>query len=609
MMQRVKLYTEISQAYWYIQDGLTAKFLPAEIALGETKPRNVSWLDNLFDGGIVLPTDKEEPLTFVISGPPGSGKTTLALELCYRLARNESKLNEQNMHSVYLSLDADSDRIIENAESFGWKDTNQSIIKFRGRKPDVQLVTVWGREQLHDWENLYLVVESALQEISVKPDVLVIDSLNVLDAPARGNYFWRFLRSTARGTKIVIFLLDTGFDNQPHSFWEYACDNLIRMDYTTIHDYYIRTIEVVKARYQSHVWGKHQLKVYSKPGEIDRNASDYRIRIQRAHPYREEGGIFIFPSLHYYLSVYKRQSSMTADDPVRDLLPTKLSEVVKLPRGRCTAFIGDRGGHKSHLGYLNLLHRIINHDESGLVISLRDDEGMTKKTMNIILEQEEALSAKKQTLDLAKYEREEQLEILYFPPGYITPEEFFHRMFIGIKRLKRKGKRLNVLFNSLDQLAARFPLCAKQEIFVPAIIEVLTGENITSIFIAVDEPGQPVEQYGLLPMSDLILSFYRRSFEFDSYYKHLNEVWNLEGQKGGFGKRIAKIKEQQQLSTREEVVVEVVRYAGGQKGGARGLLELVDQAHLNGELHEKPGLHFTKLSQMFPHGKLVRGVS
>ena len=43
--------------------------------------------------------------------------------------------------------------------------------------------------------------------------------------------------------------------------------------------------------------------------------------------------------------------------------------------------------------------------------------------------------------------------------------------------------------------------------FIPGIIASLSGEDITSMFIAVDEKGQPEEQYGLIPMADLVLSF------------------------------------------------------------------------------------------------------
>ena len=56
----------------------------------------------------------------------------------------------------------------------------------------------------------------------------------------------------------------------------------------------------------------------------------------------------------------------------------------------------------------------------------------------------------------------------------------------------------------------------------------LTGEKVTSIFIAVDEPGQPRELYGLLPLADLVISFYRHLFSFKDYFTHLSEKWNIE---------------------------------------------------------------------------------
>ena len=81
------------------------------------------------------------------------------------------------------------------------------------------------------------------------------------------------------------------------------------------------------------------------------------------------------------------------------------------------------------------------------------------------------------------------------------------------------------MFNSLDQISARFPLCAKQEIFIPGIIQTLSGEDVTSICVAVDEPGQPVQQYGLLPMADLIVSFSKRRFTTQDYYSQIEKGW------------------------------------------------------------------------------------
>ena len=85
----------------------------------------------------------------------------------------------------------------------------------------------------------------------------------------------------------------------------YACDIVIRLDYTSVRDYYLRTIEIVKARYQGHVLGKHQVKIYERPTLPSESDPHRDAKLRRYHPYRQEGGIFIYPSIHYYLSNYK----------------------------------------------------------------------------------------------------------------------------------------------------------------------------------------------------------------------------------------------------------------------------------------------------------------
>lgn len=622
--------SNVSQAFWYTLDRNKVDFTPAEIAIGLAKSKSIAWFDELFDGGILLPGEKGKPMSFLITGPPGSCKTTLALELCYRLTASQ-------LFSLYISTEADSDQLIANAHSLGYEDVMDRIIRFKKRQLDNFAVAIWGKEDIKEWKTLSEIVETAIESLKsflighaktpkfisklyggVKrtptmrqieefiPHILVIDSLNIVGAAEREQFFQEFLTIASKGTKLVIFILDSGSSEADHKFWEYVCDTVVRLDYTTVQDYYFRTIEVVKARYQSHVWGKHQLKVYPKFIHDEGNIE----KLRRAHPYRKEGGIFIYPSIHYYLSQYKRLGHEQRPEP-NDTYPSDINRILGLrketggeggiPEGRCTAFIGRRGGHKSHLGFLHLLHRIFNRKETGLVISLRDDEEMTRLTMESILRQE----FPQRTRTIKDIEEGNQLEILYYHPGYITPEEFFHRMFISVHRLKRTGKRLTIVFNSLDQLSARFPLCAKQQIFVPGMIEALSGEGVTSIFIGVDEPGQPVEQYGLLPMADLILSFNPYRFSFTDYYNHLEAAGRFIEMSKEYQSKITRIKELSGNNDREEVVLQIIRSAGGQRAGARGLLELIDRDKLDVSLHESPGLHFTELSPKFPNGEPV----
>jgi KaiC/GvpD/RAD55 family RecA-like ATPase len=661
----VKIKSGISQAFWCDTSSALAKFQAAELAFDTSNMQTLSWFDNLFEGGISLPKGRGDvlrPVTMLVSGPPGCGKTTLITELCYRLAVNEQG-NDEALSTLYISTDAETGRLIDNAADLGWAKARDYFIPFSPDDASPKLkeglksmIGVWGREQflktiadqdvlssmievavtaLENWVLKAKVPDSVLKRwrdkgaagsvdrVGFIPDILVVDSLNILNPEGQMKFFQSFVKA-CKATKLVIFVLNTGIENQEHKLWEYFSDIVVQLDHQYIHDYYVRTMEVVKARYQSHRWGKHQLKIYANPKplrepdltDVDR-VREYNTMMKRSHPYRTAGGVFIFPSIHSYLSIYKRktlsempsrlQGSSRPEAPARDrTYPEKLNAVFQVPKGRCTAYIGERGGHKSHLGYLHLLNRVINHaGESCLIVSLREDEGTTKKTLQNIAKQE--FNCDHTRLD--SLEKDNHLEVLYFPPGYITPEEFFHRIFISVHHLKKQGNPLTVMLNSLDQISARFPLCAKQEIFIPGIIQTLSGEGVTSICVAVDEPGQPVQQYGLLPMADLIVSFSMRRFSAQDYYNHISRGWQEDFKSDEElqlkFQRLHEAASNNQSLSREAVVLQVIRFSGGERAGKRGMLELVNEDELERFPYPRAGLHFTPLSEELRQGEVL----
>lgn len=652
-MKKVK--TGISRAYWCARKPEKKFAFERACVRDETagyEGREIAWFDVLFDGGIMIPSPVEKQtraLTILISGPPGSGKSTLALELAYRL-REENKSEREKWHCLYVTSESSGSWLEKKIESYGWpqEDVHYGNLETTMNKntPEIAhldiLETDEVRRQLETVE-ANSAVGKVLEAVAgifgrsarefkdvatkratkkrekmvdgiiqlMKPGILVIDSLNTVEHTKKSELFRRFSELTVAGPKILVIILDTitpRVHKGAYEFWAYECDTIIRLDKRYDSNYMVRTIEIEKARYQSHVWGVHQLKIYG-PNRLEdiEKKEDPR----RAHPYREEGGIFIFPSIHYYLSSYKRKSP--PDKPTTaEAIPEELKELLHggLPEERCTGLVGERGNHKSHLGYMHLLHRILNKEERGLIISLRDGEGVARTTMQRILDEQEDFKDFK-NVSPEGLEDDDRLEILYYPPGYITPEEFYHRMYLSVQRLKHKSDsaKITLLFNSLDQLGARFPLCAKEQVLIPGIIETLCAERITSLFIGVNEPGQPEEQYGLLSMADLVLSFEKRIFQRADYKGHLEQ--RISEKLSQKRQKDARNKLNKSVSIKPRaVVLRVERFAGGQTAGRGGILELVREDSPLFGFYGRQGLCFTEFSPNYGEGfKPVMGLS
>lgn len=678
-MSEPRWKTRISQAFWCHpnEDRIDEAFRPAEDPLRSNE--SLCWFDRLFYGGIHIPSGTGRPLTFLLTGPPGTGKSTLAMELAYRLAQARPPEGGcgNGLSSLYVATEMSVAQAYEKATSFGWEHTQifraypdvppemkgeQSPIEGQGcvlllaseSEQNAQvptpitplaalarfvleelaphIIAQFANECGAPANASYAELLKRLAQCGRAPlgrlfrrsgdsddsqpqmcaDLLIIDSLNALPAENREKAFEQFLANTHDRARVVIFVLDSDPEAGEHKFWEYVCDNVIRMDCKERLGYYLRSMEIVKARYQQNVHGKQLVRLCP-----DGHGTD--IPPQRQHPYRREGGIFIYPTIHYHLSRYKRYGKVPQTrSPVSktdDLICRRQDGTVcgmLLPQGRCTAFLGSRGGHKSHIGYIQLLDRLVyreddyrgtgtcpedrnpcrnrNIKEGAIVVSLRDDEDMTRNTMERILSCEFGLRDGEAKDKLGALQRDGRLDIVYFHPGYITPEEFFHRVYMSVLRMKAMGhqaQRVTLLFNSLDQLSARFPLCADQNIFVPGIIDSLSGEGVTSMFVAVDEPGQPAEQYGLLPMADLVLSFRPRIFTEDQYRNIVQR---------GLGGEI-----DVPSGDHEAIVLQVLRFAGGRMAGHRGLLEIVEEHELSP--YRGPGLHYVSIQRGEDYGQ------
>ena len=616
-----RLKTRISEAFW-CDPTLGYAFKEAKLTIARDEGKeHVSWLDELFEGGILLPSsEKKQALSIVITGPPGSGKSTLALEMVYRWATNEQ------LTTAYVLTEAFAPWVLQNVRSFGWRG-GESIFSDATKAHNSIERTTTGGVVLTDLRSLKNILHPSLKDAiffflgenddgpplhkELMPQVVVIDSLNTLDTVHRKEIYSRLGKLISSGMEVLILIGDSPPQGQSTEPWDYYSDVILRLDRSDSAGYLVRTIEIIKARYQSHVWGKHQLKLYEKPKQLDigLDQTDARFKL-RSHPYIGQGGIFIFPSIHYVLSRYKSMSSLHSS---KDYLPSLLQPLTNLldqgfPKGQCTGLVGDRGAHKSHLSYLQILSGLLtkepnlqrNSEELGepkfqekhkaLIVSLRDDENTTRKTLAQIVKQHwPRLNSEK---IIETLENRGDLEITYYPPGFITPEEFFHRLLLSINRLKNShsNAHLSVLFNSLDQLSSRFPLCAQHRIFIPGIIQMLTAEQITSFFVAAKDEESGEDYYGLLSMAELILSFERHALPKRKYVSYLRSLLSKE----------MAVRKKSDLSSWEKqlddeigaVELKVVRFAGGEPAGAHGIVELFKDKSYMSKLFARKGLVF-----------------
>ena len=579
--------THISGAYWCIpgeEHWQFAEALVPDVTRAENSTQTC-WFDELLEGGLKLPfRPNAPPLTMLLTGPPGTGKSTLALELSYAMARHHA------WDTLYVSTEADAESIINHAESFLWLPDRFAEGNLTPVRPDklqkgrVYIKSMREQKDLEDWRDKFVsvpgfrgILDSLSEAFGYSSHVsshitdihdqsrfeaLVVDNLNTL--PKDKDKWFSALAHLNPGLRLVLVILDSSSETDTANFWEYTSDNVIRLarDYST--GYMVRTIEIVKARFQKHAHGRHQLRVLS--GKQACNTTSPSLRM-REHPFRETGGIFIYPSMHFMLSRHKGMSSDTSSERITTpfahlnrILDSHSPDKSGFLPGQCVAFCGRHGTHKSRLAHTVLLSHLLKHPMSrGLIISLRDNEDSTRMQLDSIMKSE--LANERQSLDgLCGSGR---LEVAYYPPGFITPEEFFHRLQMSISRARTPSagedarREVLLVFNSLDLLESHFPLCARHPVFVTALIEFLGFENVTSFFIATDSE----QDYGLRSMADPIIHFEYVPMRPSAYFARLDDQPRA---------RVSKL-------DRYLVKMEITRFAGGTSAGKRCYLDLVKE--------------------------------
>jgi hypothetical protein len=564
-------------------------------------------LDKLLKEGFEIPDEiynnwlednPHQPFVLLITGEPGTGKTTFALELAYRWAdKGHIHIGKNNaerpipLNTFYFSSESNGNILLNSkVKELGW-DTKRFIYD---QPADVirdgeGWVALYGTEQLKDnpsnnemffktlrkdwmkWlrfqENQAGFYQLGRMIFPKQPALVIIDSLNIFDSIRKQKDAFRDIISDSETQPLVLAIVLDNIGTGETCFWDYVADMVLEFERINLSigtdplAYNMGTFEIKKARWQEHAFGCHQIKI-----------------LKESDP--QKSGMCIYPSLQFSLAEKNRsipiqqlECETTFVGNLDNLICSgdKTKEEDRrwagFPMKNCTAMVGVRGTKKSHLAYNWLLKNAIESEKTGkkcLLVSLQDDESTAKTRLGEIA-YNEGMSPE----FIAGLKNSKIIPVTYFKPGYITPSEFLFKLQLDLD----KYEPARVVINAFEQLETLFPLCAAQPLFVSSIIRMLCDREITSVATGVISSGPSGSEigHGLLPVSSMVLRFDRKLLPFDSLP---DDYKNNCGNKS----ESEKLKTQGQESSSKimvsETIVETNRVPSGRDCGGNGILYL-----------------------------------
>lgn len=449
----------------------------------ETK---ISHLDALLkDGGIVIP-ENADGISILIKGPAGAGKSTLALLLAAKCAKDGGpsfycalEQSDYSIKRLARSLDV-------NQKGWQWLQENDKMSSKKNGNGFIYLSTLQShKKHIGEFQN-YLDDLTEQVQFYITPyqkekiSLIVIDSLNVFGRdPVDRLEFELLKKALSARNRILIFI---GESEEKQLDWDRLVDMVIELDRrTSLGDYFLRAITISKARFQNHTLGSHVIKIKGRgssamPGE--------KIETPISEPI-SEFGFFIYPSLHYHLSVaierkrrFEVKQKATIAQKTRhdaaflatgfDALDEALGGGVK--RGTMTAISSNLSYAAKGLG-LSFLANGVENGERSLYLSLQDDEDSimrlpSDKNINIMV-------------------KNKGLVIKSFRPGFISAEEFVDKIISEIlDRTRQNAIFQRVLFDDVSQIALRFPLLDNAPVFLPTLMDIFKLYDMTAMFLS-----------------------------------------------------------------------------------------------------------------------------
>jgi len=202
----------------------------------------------------------------VVSGPPGSGKTTFGLQFVYSGAK------EFDEPGVYISLSQSVDEIKNDCKTFGWDIDNLvekgKILMIDLRPFKIKNETIGKEDSLYrgeqiPFEHLTKFILNSIKKIKAKR--IVIDSISSLGMQYSDKFYMRqglqgMIQSLENFDVTSLLISEFSENNETPLEW-FVTSGIIQLDNQTIDNKMKRTIKIIKLRGIKHSEKVHSLEL------------------------------------------------------------------------------------------------------------------------------------------------------------------------------------------------------------------------------------------------------------------------------------------------------------------------------------------------------------
>jgi len=214
----------------------------------------------------ILSTGLKKNSSVVVSGPPGSGKTTFGLQFIYNGAKQFDE------PGIYISLSQSIEEIKNDCKSFGWDVENliskQKILMIDLRPFKIKDEVIGKDDSLYrgeqiPFEHLTKFILNSIKKIKAKR--IVIDSISILGMQYTDKFYMRQgmqgMIQSLENFDVTSLLISEFSDNNEVPLEWFVTSGIIQLDNQIINNNMKRTIKISKLRGMEHSEQVHPLEL------------------------------------------------------------------------------------------------------------------------------------------------------------------------------------------------------------------------------------------------------------------------------------------------------------------------------------------------------------